>query len=152
MSEEILNPSTSTGLTLNESVKADLLSAAKWAKFLCIVSCIGLVIMVLAAFTMMFVGSVAGQLLGDLPVGPAMGLFYLLIAAIYIYPIIKGFQFANGAKAACLSNDEYQLARAISGLRSLLQFCGILAIICITIYAFILLIGLILGSAVALRG
>ena len=36
MTEEIMNLGT-TGLTVNEKMKADLLTAAKWAKFLCIV-------------------------------------------------------------------------------------------------------------------
>ena len=44
MEEEMKYPET-TGLRVKESTKADLLTAAKWTKFLCIVGCIGLVCM-----------------------------------------------------------------------------------------------------------
>ena len=51
---------------------------------------------------------------------------------------MKGFQFANGTKAACLSNDQYQLARGIAGLKDLLKYTGILTIIVLSIYAIII--------------
>ena len=154
MNEEILNSGTTTGLSVNESMKATLLSAAKWAKFLCIVSSIAVGFIVLFGVLFMFIGPALASIIGEapIPLGGAMGFMYLIIAAIYIYPIVKGFQFANGIKAACLSNDEFQLARGFSGLHSLLQFCGILTIICIILYGFFILIALILGSAVALHG
>ena len=61
---------------------------------------------------------------------------------------MKGFQFANGAKTACLSDDEDELARGIKGLSSLTKFMGILTIICLVIYAFAILFALIgLGFA-----
>ena len=45
MSEEILNQneSATNAMTVTESMKSDLLCAAKWAKFLCIVGCVGVV-------------------------------------------------------------------------------------------------------------
>ena len=139
MSEEILNQNGAT-LTVTESMKVDLLSAAKWTKFLCIVGCVGVGLCVIIAFLMMFVGSAAAKFMGDSNslIGPAMGILYLVIAALYIYPLIKGFQFANGIKAACLQNDQYQMARGFAGLNSLLRFLGILTIIVIAIYAIIL--------------
>ena len=139
MSEEILNQSE-TSLTVTESMKVDLLSAAKWTKFLCIVGCVGVGLCLIIGFLMMFVGSVASKFMGDNSefIGPVMGILYLIIAALYIYPLIKGFQFANGTKAACLSNDQAQLARGFAGLNSLLRFMGILTIIVIAIYAIIL--------------
>ncbi len=143
MDEELRIPET-TGLRVKESTKADLLTAAKWSKFLCVVGCIGVVIIVIFAIFLLGAGSVASAMFSDMPYGAvAMGVLYLIIAALYIYPLIKGFQFANGAKAACLSNDENELARGIKGLSSLTKFCGILTIICLVIYAFVILFALI---------
>ena len=66
---------------------------------------------------------------------------------------MKGFQFANGTKAACLSDDENELARGIKGLSSLTKFWGILTIICLVIYAFVILFALIgAGFAAMNRG
>jgi hypothetical protein len=143
MDEELRIPET-TGLRVKESTKVDLLTAAKWSKFLCVVGCIGVVIIVIFAIFLLGAGSVASAMFSDMPYGAvAMGVLYLIIAALYIYPLIKGFQFANGAKAACLSNDENELARGIKGLSSLTKFCGILTIICLVIYAFVILFALI---------
>ena len=99
---------------MKESTKADLLTAAKWTKFLCIVGSIGIALIVIFAIFLFGAGTVA-----------------------------SGFQFASGAKAACLSDDENELARGIKGLSSLTQFLGILTIIILVIYALILLFALI---------
>ena len=133
-----------TGLRVKESTKVDLLTAAKWSKFLCVVGCIGVVIIVIFAIFLLGAGSVASAMFSDMPYGAvAMGVLYLIIAALYIYPLMKGFQFASGAKAACLSDNENELARGIKGLSSLTKFCGILTIICLVIYALVILFALI---------
>ena len=148
MEQEILNQAPA-GLQVTESARLDLLSAAKWAKFLCIVGCIGAGLMLLFGILMMVFGAALTQYMGDSPLGGVMGLLYVVFAALYIYPLIKGFQFANGAKAACLTGDSAQLARSFSGLRSVLVFCGILTIIMLVIYVFILILGVGVGAAAA---
>ena len=140
MNEEILNQNVTTQnggtLYVTDSMKVDLLSAAKWAKFLCIVGCVAVGFMLIAAFCMLVFGAMfANNVFSGLPIGPAMGVLYIVIAALYIYPIIKGFQFANGVKAACLQNDQYQMARGFAGMNSLLRYLGVLTIIIIAIYA-----------------
>ena len=136
MNEETMNPGT-TGLSVTESMKSDLLTAAKWTKFLCIIGCIGTVLLVLVSIILMIFGSFMGTFT-QLPYGAAIGVLYLIIAALYIYPIIKGFQFANGTKAACLTDDENELARGFSGLSALLRFMGIITIIIMVLYVLII--------------
>ena len=141
--EEMRVPET-TGLRVTESAKADLLTAAKWSKFLCVVGSIGIALIVIFAIFLFGAGSLATSMFSEMPFGSvAMGILYLVIAALYIYPIMKGFQFASGAKAACLSDDENELARGIKGLSSLTQFLGIITIIIMVIYAFVILFVLI---------
>ena len=147
MNEEVMNPGTA-GMVVSEKMKADLLTSAKWAKFLCIVGCIGVALLVIMAIVMFAFGSSLGSV--PMPgLGAVTGFIYLIMAAIYIYPLIKGFQFANGVKAACLSNDESELARGFEGMRSWFTFMGILAIIGLVLYAIIFLIGIIAGFAAA---
>ena len=149
MNEETMNP-VQTGMFVNHTMKGDLLSAAKWAKFLCIVGCIGLALMLIAGLALIVLGSkLGGAFAGSAIGGAGMGFLYLIITAIYIYPLIKGFQFANATKAACLSDDAAQLARGFAGLRSLLKFFGILTIIVLVIYVFALIGGAVFVSAVA---
>ena len=135
MNEETMTPGM-TGMIVNSGMKADLISASKWTKFLCIVGCIGVVLLVVIGIMMFAVGSSFG--FGSTPFGAGLGVLYLILAAIYIYPIIKGFQFANATKAACLTDNEAQLARGFSGLRAVLQFFGIITIIVLVIYALVL--------------
>lgn len=143
MEEEMKIPET-TGLRVKESTKVDLLTAAKWTKFLCIVGSIGMALIVIFGIFLLGAGTLASSMFSDMPFGAvAMGILYLVIAALYIYPIMKGFQFASGAKAACLSDDENELARGIKGLSSLTQFLGIITIIFLVIYAFVILFALI---------
>lgn len=143
MEEEMKIPET-TGLRVKESTKADLLTAAKWTKFLCIVGSIGMALIVIFGIFLLGAGTLASSMFSDMPFGAvAMGILYLVIAALYIYPIMKGFQFASGAKAACLSDDENELARGIKGLSSLTQFLGIITIIFLVIYAFVILFAFI---------
>ena len=139
MNEETMTPAT-TGMTVSQGMKDDLLTTAKWMKFLCIIGCIGAAIMVIIGIAMVALGTTIGGLAGSAgsTVGGAfLGVLYLAMSALYIYPIIKGFQFANGTKAACLTDNEYELARGFAGLRDLLRFMGILAIVCIVIYVLI---------------
>ena len=144
MSEE-MNVQETTGMVINESMKADLLTSAKWAKFLCIIGCIGVAFMVLISVVFLAIGN---RFPSPSPFGMMRGVLssaYLITAAIMIYPLIKGFQFANGTKAACLTNNENELARGFAGMRSYLQFIGILTIIILAIYVQVLI-----GSRVAI--
>lgn len=151
MSEEILNQneSATNAMTVTESMKYDLLCAAKWAKFLCIVGCVGVAIMLIASLGMIVIGGLLTKALPDMPFGPALGFLYLIIAALYIYPLMKGFQFANATKAACLYNDQYQLARGVTGLKDLIKFTGILTIVVLSIYAIILIFGVLFAGIAA---
>ena len=138
------------GMVIDETMKADLLSSAKWAKFLCIVGCIGWLFLVIAGIAMIVMGGKCGfpcgpegcnpqasPLMGGL--GIFTGILYLLIM---IYPLMKAFQFANGTKAACLTGSEAQLARGFAGMRAYLKFSGILTIILLVFY---LIAGIVAG-------
>ena len=148
MSEEILNQneSATNAMTVTESMKSDLLCAAKWAKFLCIVGCVGVAIMVIASLGMIVIGGLVSKALPDMPFGPALGFLYLVIAALYIYPLMKGFQFANATKAACLYNDQYQLARGVTGLKDLIKFTGILTIVVISICVIVIVFTILFAA------
>jgi hypothetical protein len=148
MTEEILNPET-TGLNVNESMKAELLTSAKWAKFLCIVGCVFVGIFVLIGLVAVFATSAMSEMFGFKWGGALFGIIYLAISALYIYPLIKGFQFANCSKAACITNDQQQLARSFEGMKSVLRYMGILTIICLCFYIMMLIPALIFGGMAA---
>lgn len=144
MNEEFIGQET-TGMKISEAMKADLLSSAKWAKFLCILGCIGVAFMLIAGLAVMLLGNklmAAANLYGMQGI---VGIGYIITAGLMIYPLMKGFQFANGTKAACLTNNEAELARGFAGMKGYLQFVGILSVIVLVIYG-LLIIG---GGAIA---
>lgn len=132
MNEEILNEEM-TEMTVDEGMKANLISAANWAKFLCIVGSIGAGFLLLVGIILLF----GGSHFSTIPYASAAGFAYIILGAIYIYPILKGFQFANSTKSACLYNGKEDLAQGFEGLQSLFQFIGILTIIILALYALI---------------
>ena len=129
MNEEIMNPEP-TGMIVNEKMKADLLSAKKWANFLLSIRCLAVIVLVLYAFVFFFLG---GALRGIKPLaggaGFAFGIFMLAMAAVVVYLIIKGFQFVFGIEEACYTNDVSSAARGFAGMRAFLRCAGILTII-----------------------
>jgi hypothetical protein len=146
MEEEVKIQET-TGMVINESMKADLLTSAKWAKFLCILGCIGVVFMIIVAISLMTLGDKFSSIPNLAGMHILLGITYLITTCIVIYPLMKGFQFANGVKAACLTGSETELARGFAGMRSYFQYVGVLAIIALIIYG-LLLIGIIASVAI----
>lgn len=136
-------------MTIDETMKADLLSSAKWAKFLLILGAIGVAFLFVMGIVMIALGGTLPIFNPAAPapfmggVGIAIGVVYVVLALIMIYPFAKGFQFANGVKAACKTGSEAQLARGFAGMRSYLKFNGILAIIVLVLYAIIALLGFV---------
>ncbi len=119
--------SETTKMSVSETMKADLLSSAKWAKFLIILQCIGIVFLVGIALLILCSGNTLRAIYGAY--STFLGLFYLVLAVIMLYPTIKGFGFTNNAKSACLTNNEEELSCAFANMRSFFRFYGILSII-----------------------
>ena len=124
MFDENMNP-MKNGFPVNETMKAYLLSSARWAKFLCIMASIGIAFAILLAILMFTAGNMPSMPIPGMAIGG--GVYFLVIACIWLFPVIKGFQFANGLKAACERDDESELARGFAGLRSYLRLMGIYA-------------------------
>ena len=138
------------GLILDRQGQTFLQETAKWAKILAIIGLISCALMVLIAF---FMGTFLSMMPGteEIPVGGfgfLLSALYLIIAALYAYPIWKIFQFSSKSKKAILNQDSYMLTEAMGELKSAYKFIGILMLIFIGFYALMMVMGL-LGLAVA---
>jgi len=140
---------------LNEMSRAYLLETSRWTKFLAIMGFIATGIMVLAAFFMMAMGSTMGALAGSSAsmmgglMGVGMGMIYILVAAIYIYPVITLYKFSRNMKRGLQTNNNDLVTEAFRNQKNLYKFLGILMIILLAFYlmAFIFAgIGLMGGS------
>jgi len=143
-------------LQLNESAKGFLKEAAKWAYFLSILGYIGIGFIVLIA---VFAGTLFAFMSNMSPemsnIGTMGGSFisaiYLIIAALYFFPIYYLNKFASKAKDALRDNNSETLTNSFEYLKSHYKFIGILALITLCFYALIIVFVVIAAITVGLR-
>lgn len=145
-------------LHLNESAKRFLKEAAKWAYFLSILGYVGIGFIVVAAI---FAGAIfttightmPGEIVGKF--GSTFGIIvtvvYLLIAALYFFPIYYLNKFASNLKAALRNNNSEILTNSFEYLKSHYKFIGILALVALCFYALLILGMVIFAITTGLR-
>lgn len=151
---EEVNLLPKTNFMLSDESESFIKETAKWGYFLSILGFVFIGIMVLVAIFMgaflSKLGSIGGSSVGN-PMsmmgnfGGFMAGFYLIIAAIYFFPVYYLFQFSSKAKAAFKTNDNDKLNESFQFLKSHYRFIGIMAVIMIAFYVLILLITFLIG-------
>ena len=128
-------------MQLSDQAKKHLLEASKWANFIAIVGFIAIGLLIIMSFSM-------GTILASLPEGSLGGLspkffsfFYLIAAGIYFIPVFFLFQFAQKTKQALMEDDHNLLTFGLKKLKSHYKFIGILFIVLIALYLFLILFG-----------
>ena len=128
-------------MQLSENAKKYLLEASKWANFIAIVGFIAIGLLVIMSFSI-------GTIMANLPEGSLGGLsprffsfFYLIAAGVYFIPVFFLFQFGQKTRQALSQDDHNLLTFGLKKLRSHYKFIGILIIVFITLYLFLILFG-----------
>lgn len=139
-----LKTNTSNTTLTNNSITY-LKETAKWAHFLAILGFITVGFMVLG-------GLFAGTLISSIPAyddipmsGGLIGAIYIVIAIIYIFPVLYLYKFAASTKKAIQQNNQSSLEEGLKNLKSHYKFIGIFAIITLSFYLLIFIISLIGG-------
>ncbi len=131
------------GLVINNQMRQDLLTSAKWGKFLAIIGFIGLGFMIIGAFGMFAVGSnMPSNVPGFNPT--LIALIYLAMAVLYFFPIYYLLQFSNKIKDAITTTNNMSMQEAFSFLARMYKYVGILTIVIIAIY--FISISLLIGT------
>ena len=139
-------------MKLNESAKDFLKKTAKWAYFLSILGYVGMGFIVLAG---LFAGTLFSAMGRINPAMSSMGgsfgmvmtVVYLLIAALYFFPVYYLNKFASNAKFACATNDSEKLTLSFQYLKSHYKFIGIMTIVIFSLYFLMIIIAFIGGAA-----
>ncbi len=128
-------------MQLSDQAKKYLLETSKWANFIAIVGFIAIGLLIIMSFSI-------GTILASLPEGSLGGLspkffsfFYLIAAGIYFIPVFFLFQFAQKTKQALMQDDHNLLTFGLKKLKSHYRFIGILFIVLIALYFFLILFG-----------
>ncbi|MXN90557.1 hypothetical protein GR160_04910 [Flavobacterium sp. Sd200] len=139
-------------LQLTEQAKDFLRETAKWATFITILGFIGLGFMILMG---LFVSAMGSQMAeaqaamgqsSPIPMG-ALGIFYIVVAVFYFFPLMYLFKFASGIKDALNSNNTERLTIAFGNLKSHYKFIGILMIVFIALFVLMFIFGIAAGLA-----
>lgn len=140
-------------LVVTEDMRSYLYDITKWAKFISVVGFVISVFIILAAFSIpALVNSnpaIAAQM-GQLGASGAtiITVIYFVMGLLLFYPSILLNRVANKGKQGVLFGDQENLNQAISNLKSLFKFWGIVTIAIIAFYfLMIFLVGA--GMAVA---
>jgi disulfide bond formation protein DsbB len=134
-------------IQLTNEMKDYLLQTSKWGKFLAIMGYIGMGLLIVLGFAVMIGLSIGSRhSITPFPLG-LVGLLYIAIAAVYYFPVTFLYKFSVGIKKGLLANDQQDVATGFQNLKSLFKFIGILTIVMLSIYFFVLLIVLPLTLA-----
>jgi hypothetical protein len=142
------NDQPTQGTVINETAKYNLLEAARWGKFLAVVGFVTMGLMIGAGLFMGAFMATISAAQGGYPLSPAFfAVFYVILAAIYFYPVYALLKFSNLTKRALQGNDHDIFAQATGHLKGMLKYMGIWTIVIICIYALVIIFALTVGLA-----
>lgn len=143
-----------SGNGMDNDVNNSLQSAAKWGKFLAITGFVGIgIIVVMAIFAgsllTAFMQNAQGFSESGVIGSGAITFFYLALAAIYFFPVLFLYNFSTKTLSSIKRNDIYEMRTAAHNLKKLFQYMGIMTIILLSLYAFILLFAVVMAISTA---
>jgi len=150
ISESPLDMIDSTNdLSISKGAISHLLEIGRWSKFLSIIGFIGLGIMIFIGF---FAGSIFG-ILNDINGQPnnlpfpgfVLGLVYIVMALIYLPPLLYLFNFSTKIKMALNTRNNSVLEYAFENLKSHYKYIGIFTIVVFSLYALVLISSLMMS-------
>ena len=139
------------GFGIDQSSRAHLAEAAKWAKFLAIVGFVMCGLIIVLSFFIGTLFSTSMSRYGDSAAfgsgfGIIMTIVYLSFGVLYFFPCLFLFRFANNMIVALNSNEQITLNRSFQNLKIMFRYVGILTIIVLALYIIAFVFG-ILGAA-----
>ncbi|WP_298777761.1 DUF5362 family protein [uncultured Polaribacter sp.] len=150
----MVNPITQLEqLTLNSRSKTFLKEISKWTFFFSIIGFVGIALMVLIGILMGTIYAPILDMVGKqqaLPfnIGMFMSIFYIVMAIIYIFPVLYLFKFSRKMKVALASKSDDGLADAFEMLKSHYKFIGVFTIIILSLYTLLFVTSLFAGSLI----
>lgn len=128
-----------------------------WVMLMAVIGAIGSAMMVLGALAMLLLGGAmgaggAGAGIPGMPAGMAAGMMggiaviYLVMAGLYVYPVVKLFQFCGAVQSLSRTRAQSDLERALNAQRVFWKFIGIMMLTAIVIY--VIAIAALVGTGV----
>lgn len=116
-------------LKINNSIKENLITAAKWARFLAIIGFVFTGFMGIASLILLVSAMASG--IGMLMM---LAVVYIGLTAVMILPSLYLIRFAGSTEKGLNSNKQGEFDYGIQNLKSLFKFGGIYTIVVIALY------------------
>lgn len=116
-------------LKINNSIKENLITAAKWARFLSIIGFVFTGFMGIASLFLLVTAMASG--IGMLMF---MAVVYIGLTVVMIFPALYLIRFAGSTEKGLNSNKQGEFDYGIQNLKSLFKFTGIYTIVVIVLY------------------
>lgn len=144
---EPYNDSSIFDLVIDHEASNYLTDTAKWARLLSILGLIVSILMVFAGLFIAFTGaSLSSFGTGIRSIGPILGISYLVLGFVYMYPSWMLLRFASGMPPALKKNDQVLVNDALKNLNSCFRFWGVLSVIIIALYVLVIAGSMVFAS------
>ena len=143
-----VNQTPESLLRVSPKMKESLLSSMNWIQFFVILCCFAVVILTIIAIVMLAISSFFPVENPDMSplVMLGMGLLYLVVGVVYVYPIVKGFKLIDHTRKALRAGTNSDFEASADDLHSIMKYCGWLTIISFVLYI-IFMIAIVLFAA-----
>lgn len=116
-------------LKINNSIKENLITTAKWARFLAIIGFVFTGFMGIASLFLLVTSLASG-----IPILMLMAVLYIGLTVVMIFPGLYLVRFAGSTEKGLNSNKQGEFDYGIQNLKSLFKFMGIYTIVLIALY------------------
>ncbi len=120
----------------------------RWASFFSILGFLGIAMLVILGIAMVFILSAFDNGMMGSSVKYIIMVVYIVLGAIYFYPILLLFRFSRWTKKAIVNKSSLDFSLALKNLKGHFQYVGIMTIILFALY-FIIIIGVVAFKAIA---
>jgi len=142
------------GVAVTAATIEHLRRAKPWVRFIAVMSFIGSVLLVVLGLVLAVMGSALPAMFGGSSnpgVGIGMGIVYLLLALLYIFPGLYLWRYANAIDSLVRYPQSLTLEEAMKHQTAFWRFVGILSAVMIAIYAVIFALAAVFGVLGALH-
>ncbi|MCK3682996.1 DUF5362 family protein [Maribellus sp. YY47] len=155
--ENKINQPEVKNLEITGDINVHLTDAGKWASFLSVLGFIFIGLIVMGGFVMSLVFAfIPSSAFGGHSIFPfpmfLIGFLYLIIGAVYFFPILYLFRFSSRIKQALRFKDQEKLSSAFMNLKAHYRFIGIMMIVGLALYAMMFVVMLFAGMAAGFLG
>jgi|SRR5215469_7403557 len=137
-------------IVVSEGMLDALKATRPWVKFLSILGFVFCALMVLVSLAMMG-GMGAGKDSFPAGFGAVFGVVYLLLVVLYFFPCLYLLRYAD-AIARIPADGQRAMEEALVKQKSFWKFIGILTAVVLVLELCILIISILMGVALGLRG